>query len=146
MNAYCGPPPTPMDWVSQWNFDPFVIGGLLLLLGAGFRAQRDHPDRQRSLVMAVGVFAILFLSPLCALTTALFSARVLHHLLLVAVAAPLLALTFAARATASAGGSFVVATMVFWAWHVPVLYTAALENTAIYWAMQASLVVTAFLF
>ncbi|KAB7646259.1 cytochrome c oxidase assembly protein [Polymorphobacter fuscus] len=144
MTAYCGPPPTPLDWLAQWNFDPLVIGGLALLLVGGYRlAAATH---RTMVVAAVAVLALLFVSPLCGLTTALFSARALHHLLLVTVAAPLLALAFPHGRRAATGGPFLLATAVFWAWHIPVLYGAALADTGLYWLMQASLLATAVVF
>lgn len=92
---------------------------------------------------AMAVLAISFVSPLCALSSALFSARTVHHVLLVGVAAPLLA--WAAPKTSDRG--LVVATVVqavlLWAWHAPGLYAAALSNDGIYWLMQISLLASA---
>ncbi|PZN93108.1 MAG: hypothetical protein DCF31_13665 [Alphaproteobacteria bacterium] len=146
MTTYCGPPPTPAAWLWQWNLDPVVIAGLVAVAGIGYPLLRDHPDRRRMLALALAVLAILFLSPLCGLTSALFSARSLHHVLLVAVAAPLLAQVVPRTGPTTPGPAFVVSTLVFWAWHVPALYAAALADTAIYWLMQASLLATATLF
>ena len=53
--------------------------------------------RSRAGMAAVAVLVVAFVSPLCALSAALFSARVVHHLLLVAVAAPLIALAWPTR-------------------------------------------------
>ena len=50
---------------------------------------------------AIALMVIIFVSPLCALSSALFSARVLHHVLLIAAVAPLLALAFPQRRTGS---------------------------------------------
>ncbi|WP_439533993.1 cytochrome c oxidase assembly protein [Polymorphobacter sp.] len=146
MTAYCGPPPTPVEWLSQWNFDPLVIGGLAVMLVVGMRAPRSQRGQRQGLLLAVAVLALLFISPLCALTSALFSARVLHHLLLVAVAAPLLALAFPRAAATAPGPALIVSTLVFWAWHVPTFYAAALDDPALYWVMQASLFGTALAF
>src|SRR5690606_20661224 len=76
----------------------------------------------------------------------LFSARVLHHLLLVAVAAPLLVLAWPGRGPGSPAVPFLVATAVLWAWHWPPAYDLALSNVAAYWAMQATLLGSAFAF
>jgi putative membrane protein len=90
----------------------------------------------------VGVLFIAFVSPLCAATVALFSARAVHHVLLVVVAAPLLALAGSGRDVRPAsplGLPLLLATGVFYSWHLPPLYDTALESTAVYWLMQATL-------
>ncbi len=87
---YCGPAPDPIEALSRWNGDPILwvvltaatVAGLVLLRG---------PERGRY-TAAMTVLVIGFISPLCALSSALFTARTLHHLLLVLAAAPLLAL------------------------------------------------------
>lgn len=141
--SYCGTAPTAATWFSQWNDDPFVAS--LLILGAlcMFRLPRAH--RNAGLI-ATGVLAIAFLSPLCALSVALFSARTLHHLLLIGVAAPLLAVALPVRNRFPHTFAFALATGVLWVWHVPQAYDAALTNKAVYWAMQSSLLVSAWLF
>ncbi|WP_328518522.1 cytochrome c oxidase assembly protein [Pararhizobium qamdonense] len=92
------------------------------------------------------MLAFAFLSPLCALSSALFSARVVHHVLLVAVAAPLFALSRPARRTTGVGLPFLQATVALWLWHAPVAYDAALGHMAVFWAMQATLFGSAYLF
>ena len=87
--SYCGPAPAPADLLSRWNFD---IWALTVLVVLAIWAGRTRPG-----AAAIVVLAIAFLSPLCALSSALFAARVAHHVLLVAVAAPLLALSRPAR-------------------------------------------------
>ena len=87
---YCGPAPSPANLLADWNFD--VIVGLLGVLAVAMfvvlhRQEGFKPGRYAG---AIAVFVIAFASPLCALSSALFSARVVHHLLLVLVAAPLL--------------------------------------------------------
>ena len=92
------------------------------------------------------VLLILFVSPFCALTSALFSARVVHHVVLTAVVAPLLVLSFPRELRLP--GSLLLWTAVhaltFWAWHTPGLYALALSYDALYWLMQASLLGSAF--
>src|SRR5690606_17561398 len=112
--------------------------------------RRDAAPRERwSFVAGMAVLAIAFVSPLCALTVALFSARVVHHVLLVAVAAPLLALAWPLgreRFAPLLTPLLLLHTAIFWLWHAPDAYTLALADTAIYWLMQASLLGTAILF
>lgn len=135
---YCGPAPEPAGIWLRWNLDPVLLLGLgLLALTVG---------RTRPGALAVGVLVVAFVSPLCALSAALFSARVVHHVLLVAVAAPLLALAWPARRTLPKMPAFLVSTLVLWGWHLPEAYDLALSNVAVYWAMQISLLASAVLF
>lgn len=112
-----------------------------LIAVLAFWAGRNRPGAAATFVLAV-----TFLSPICALSSALFSARVLHHVLLVAVAAPLLALARPARSETGVGLPFLIATALLWFWHLPRAYDAALSDMAIYWVMQGSLLGSAWAF
>lgn len=128
---YCGPAPDPGAIWGRWNLDPLLLAALAalaLVLG-----------RSRAGLAAVAVLVVAFVSPLCALSAALFSARVVHHLLLVAVAAPLIALALPARVPQGATPLFLVSTTVLWGWHLPQAYDAAMANMGLYWVMQATL-------
>ncbi|PXA97631.1 hypothetical protein DMC47_12815 [Nostoc sp. 3335mG] len=140
LGSYCGTAPTAAIWFSRWNGDPFVVAFLVLSALGMTRLPRT---RRTAGLIATGVLAVAFLSPLCALSVALFSARTLHHLLLIGVAAPLLAIALPMRARLSPSIAFALATAVLWAWHVPAAYDAALANKAVYWAMQSSLLASA---
>ena len=83
---FCGAPPLPQDLWSRWLFDPVLIAGLLVLALALLWKARDR----RTAAAGWALVALLFISPLCAASMALFSARVTQHLLLTLVAAPLL--------------------------------------------------------
>ncbi|MCQ3829755.1 cytochrome c oxidase assembly protein [Microbulbifer elongatus] len=137
--TYCGDPPPPESLWAHWNFDPFVLCFLGLLLYFACRSPRHCTG-----LAATAVLFITFVSPLCALSSALFSARVAHHVLLFTVAAPLLA-AFAPtrRATTTAGAAFVVSSLILWVWHAPPLYDLALSHVGVYWLMQASLLLSA---
>lgn len=137
-SVYCGPAPGPAELLWRWNLDPAAMAAVVLF--ALWAA------RSRSGVTATLVLALTLISPLCALSSALFSARVAHHILLVAVAAPLLALARPARGPVSVGLPFLAATAALWLWHAPLPYDAALGHVGLYWLMQASLLGTAFLF
>ncbi|MBB5752366.1 cytochrome c oxidase assembly protein [Prosthecomicrobium pneumaticum] len=141
--VYCGPAPTPAGLAWAWNGDPFAIAFGLLLAGVVLpRAQA----RRAPLLLALGLLAILYLSPLCALTAALFSARVLHHVVLVAVVAPLLALALPQRGrTVPLGLLVALHTATLWLSHVPAVYDVAIRGAAGYWLMQAGLVATGWL-
>lgn len=135
---YCGQAPLPQDlWVS-WNLDP----ALLAVLAAMTWMLRRKPAG----LTAVGVLVVAFVSPLCALSSALFSARVVHHVLLLAVAAPLLARAWPARQMTGPGLPFAVSTLVLWAWHHPAAYDLALSHVGVYWLMQTSLLGSALWF
>ena len=96
------------------------------------------------------------ISPLCALSVSLFSARVGQHMILLLVAAPLLALARPRRGFGSfacqerpkpfwIGGSMsqLMASATFsgilWVWHSPAPYAGTFANPFIYWAMHLSL-------
>ncbi|MDF1726487.1 MAG: cytochrome c oxidase assembly protein [Sulfitobacter sp.] len=129
--TYCGPAPLPTEVLGAWNLDPFLILALLFLTYT--------MRRSRAGLIACAVLAVAFVSPLCALSAALFSARVVHHVLLVAVAAPLLALALPKRGGRGTGFFFLAFTALLWFWHLPAAYDAALSNKALYWIMQATL-------
>jgi len=143
-HSYCGPAPRPGTWASQWNFDPALLGALAF--GAIASIAMLSGVRRRAGLAAVGILAIAFVSPLCGLTTALFAARAVHHVLLVTIVAPLLAIAVPAQRGLGATPALMVSTAVLWSWHLPTLYDAALGNVGIYWAMQAALVAGAWAF
>ena len=134
---YCGVAPTPADYLGRWNLDPLLLAALGLLLAA--LVWRTDNGSRRLAIAAVAVLVIGFVSPLCALSSALFSARTVHHVLLAAVAAPLLAWALPRRAARSPALATLCMAAVFWSWQSPGLYAAALSNDAIYWTMQLTL-------
>lgn len=136
---YCGPAPAPGDW--RWNLDPLL---LVVLVGTTALVVWRFRGRERALgLTAMAVLAIIFVSPLCAISSALFSARTVHHVLLVTVAAPLIAWALPRRPVGSLTLATAVQAVVFWSWHAPAAYGAALANDLVYWAMQASLLLSA---
>lgn len=181
------PDPTgPSRAWSAWNFDPLV----LLLLGlatavylAGLgrlwrRAGRGRgiPRRRAACYVAgIAAIAVALVSPVDAVSEALFWVHMIQHLLLMVVAAPLLvlgrpalaavwALPRTARAriaglwarrrgprTAWRALTHPVTVLVLhvaalWAWHVPVLYEAALADRWVHHLAHASFFLTALLF
>ncbi len=134
---YCGPGPTPAEWLARWNLDPVLIAALALGLAVvGWRM--SGRERMCAAAAVVGL-AIVFVSPLCALSSALFAARTVHHVLLVAVAAPLIAWSAPRRPAGPLALATAAQAVVFWAWHAPSAYGWALSNDAVYWLMQSSL-------
>lgn len=142
--AYCGPAAVPGDLLTRWNFDPLLMAALaaLAIAIASGRVANARAGWASLLLMAT-----IFISPLCALSSALFSARVLHHVLLIAAVAPLLALAVPLRRMPSPPLAALVGlqTIILWVWHMPAPYGWALASVPAYWLMQASLLVSAWL-
>lgn len=137
---YCGAAPDPGQWSSAFNLDPLLLI-VLVLTAFSARALETAAERRR-VYLAIGVALFLFVSPFCALGSALFAARVVHHLVLVLALAPLLAhFDFVGRFARRAPLAFLTALQIvtFWAWHAPPLYSAALSSDAVFWAMQVTL-------
>lgn len=168
-----------------WSWDATItapLGAVALLYGAGIARLwsqagigRGAPRRQ-VLLFAAGwlVLALSLVSPLHALGERLFTAHMIEHELLMAVAAPLLVLsrpvgpmiwalprvwrrTVAApvrrrplaavwRAASSPLGATLLHGIAIWIWHVPALFAAAVTNEAVHWAQHASFLFTALLF
>lgn len=134
-SPYCGPAPDAGEW--RWNLDPLLLG--LLVLATGLVMWRARGREQGVGLIALAVLAVGFVSPLCALSSALFAARTVHHVLLVAVAAPLIAWALPSRRVGPLAVATAVQAAVFWGWHAPSAYAAALSNDGVYWLMQVSL-------
>lgn len=158
---YCGAPPLPQDLMSAWNLDPILLAAFAAA-GFGYATllQREggHATVHRPLCFAAGwlVLLVAFVSPLCNLTSALFSARVAQHLLTIQVAAPLLVLAWPAGAVRWPGWARTLARPLgipeiawglfgvsLWVWHLPGPYMAALRWDAILWTMHITLLVGA---
>ena len=144
---YCGAAPVPAEWLARWNLDPLLLGALALAAALHFRSGdivrgTDHAKFAAALV----VLAIIFISPLCALSSALFSVRTAHHLLLIGVAAPLLVLSRPSAAARLPGDLTIwtaAQTLAIWLWHAPPAYEAALSSDLVYWTMQLALIASA---
>ncbi|MBL4916996.1 cytochrome c oxidase assembly protein [Szabonella alba] len=146
---YCGPLVAPQDLWSAWNTDPWLIAGLVCAFGVMLAHQRadvaGRAGSDRALVIAFAGLGLAFLSPLCAATVAIFSARALHHLVLICLVAPALALALPLRALpATVGLALTALALVLW--HVPDVYDAAWRSDAVYWLLQASLLLPGWIF
>lgn len=139
---YCGAAPDPGHWLTHWNWDPVLLVALAGLLAAGLTLARARAGSQ---IAAAAAVVLLFVSPLCALGSALFLARSVHHLALVLVLAPLLAAAIGSKAfpKTSVTIATIVQTACLWLWHVPAFYDRALSNDVVFWAMQVSITVSA---
>ena len=149
---YCGEAPGPEVWLSRWNFDPVLGAGLLLLALALLRlplSQDLTARRLLSLRSAWALAVVLYVSPLCALSSAFFTVRVIHHIALVLVMAPLLVFglePWLRRLSISLWSSTAIAAAIFWTWHAPAPYAAALSSVSIYALMQFTLLSSAMCF
>ncbi len=121
-----------------------TVLGLLALL---FVVKGANGPRDRAVQLGTLALLILaFISPLCALATALFSARIFHHILLVVFVAPLLVIAFRPLVPAVRPGQepplflpFFAHTVLIWIWHAPMPYAWALSGTLPYWIMEFTL-------
>jgi putative membrane protein len=145
---YCGGPPGPADLFSRWLLDPWLIAALVAACVLHTRAGGSR--RERAVALAGwGITAAALISPLCALSVSLFSARVTQHMILILVAAPLIAWALPPRrnraAPAAAAGPALMglASGAFaaslWLWHLPGPYDATFTSTWLYWAMHGTL-------
>jgi putative membrane protein len=144
---YCGAAPDPGDLWTRWNLDPALLIALAVIATVLAVTKGVEPGRRAFAGSAFALLLLLFVSPFCALTSALFSARVVHHVLLTAALAPLLVLSFDRERTAVSGPLAFwtgLQALIFWSWHVPLLYAIALSNDGVYWLMQLSILGSAF--
>jgi putative membrane protein len=165
-----------------WNPDPLILVPLVVLgwfYIRGTRALWRSAGRGRGVrtwqvcTFIFGLFgiAVALISPLDAMADVLFSAHMIQHLMLLAIAAPLLALGAPAvpllwsvsRGTrvsmgrlfrgahrlsvfASLPFAFVLYSLALWLWHTPPLYDGALSNAALHALEHVTLLGTGFLF
>jgi len=144
---YCGFAPVPGTLLGRFNLDPVLIAALILFCTWHVWAVRHSAiDRRPRRIVALAGWLIAagaFLSPLCALSVALFSARIAQHMILVLVAAPLIAVTWPGTLRYRQPGALWGATSVFfvalWFWHMPIPYEETFRSVMAYWAMHLSL-------
>jgi cytochrome c oxidase assembly factor CtaG len=158
------------------------LAAIALIYGIGAsrlwrRSGRGRPERLRqALLFATGwsVLTAALVSPIHALGERVFSAHMIEHELLMAVAAPLLvaacpsaALMWALPATLRRGtgklthgkvlqavwalaarplSATVLHGAAIWIWHIPALFEAALQQGVLHYAQHASFLGTALLF
>lgn len=162
-SPYCGAPPDPATLLLRWNLDPILVAVLaavvlayaLLVEWGPLRRAVVAPWRRACFYVGWGLGAAALISPLCALSVSLFSARVGQHMILEMIVAPLIALgrpwVFVAawrgpldarrsmrqpaHGALMAAGAFAVA---LWYWHAPGPYTATFESDVVYWLMHVT--------
>ncbi len=172
---------TPLDWTGGPALLWVLSAALLYWLGGrGGRRPLRTADRRRTAAFVAGLAAIMLAvnSPIDELADRLFWVHMVQHVLLIAVAPPLLALARPwtrmwrgvpveyrraatreivrnprlaplRRAAAFAGGalaSWLIFNLNFLAWHLPVLYDAALRSPPLHALEHLAFFATALLF
>jgi len=143
---YCGAAPLPADWLARWNLDPLLLLTLAAASLAWWRWRQPGRTDSRAAALSLGIVLVLFVSPFCALGSALFTARVVHHVVLATVLAGALVSATGLhlrRLPQSLAMLTAVQVLTFWAWHAPPLYAAALAHDGVFWAMQLTITATA---
>jgi len=138
MLPYCGAAPLPGQLWFRWNPDPWLIASLAAVSWAHLRSL----EKAYCPIAATGwaIAALAFISPICPLSVALFSARIAQHMVLMLVAAPLVGRCLPrGRWQHSIWWSVAAFTAAIWVWHMPVPYEATFASTPIYWSMHLTL-------
>ena len=126
---YCGIGPTPAEVLFRWNLDPWLLACFAVAFAVCAGRRRDGGRTAPLAPLGLAVLAVAFISPLCALSSALFAARTLHHGLLIAAAAPLLAFGLPRRRTSAPLAAATIAqAIVLWSWHAPAAYASAVRS------------------
>ncbi|HVB75590.1 MAG TPA: cytochrome c oxidase assembly protein [Ktedonobacteraceae bacterium] len=146
-------------WLTQWNWDPSIVIGTVLIVGLYLYAigpvrKRHHfePASKGQVVafmLGMGLMFLALVSPLDELGDEyLFSAHMVQHLFLTIVGPPLLLLGTpewftrpitrnksifkVARFLTYPAVAFVLFNADFFLWHAPQLYDATLGNSAVH--------------
>ena len=146
---YCGSPPVPAEILHRFNLDPVLIG-ILLTVAVWHVRSALRSGVAGSVASGWAIAALAFVSPLCALSVSLFSARIAQHMILILIAAPLIALGLPQRgaerggmpSVRSAWPPWAAAAAFFaflWFWHMPLPYEATFRSTSVYWLMHLTL-------
>lgn len=138
MVPYCGAVPVPGQLLNRWNLDPVLLASLI---GVTWLHLRHVSGNLRALAGAGwGIAVLAFVSPICALSVALFSARIGQHMILMLAAAPLIGIALPqGKWRHSIWWSVAAVTAALWVWHMPAPYEATFRSTAIYWSMHLTL-------
>lgn len=141
---YCGPAPQPGALWQSWNLDPVLLSALALL--SALLLWQAGTERRGAALVAIAALVVAFVSPLCAMTVALFSARSAHHLVLITLAGPALAMAMPVLRRIPPSLSLAALSGAMIAWHLPPVYDAIWRSDLIYWAMQSAMLLPAWAF
>lgn len=175
--AHTDAPVAPHDLAGAWQPDPVLLGTLLLAAVVHRRGRRADDPRWRTVAFHLGLAAIAaaLLSPVDAASSALMSAHMLQHDLLLLVAAPLLVLArpgprllrgLPGPARRLVGRTrrglrlghghtrilhhpvlgVLALVVALWSWHAAAPYTAALDHALVHVAEHGSLLAAGWLF
>jgi cytochrome c oxidase assembly factor CtaG len=147
-------------WLTQWNWEPSILIGTVLITGLYLYAigplrKRYFPEEPvktgQTVSFLLGIFFMFLslVSPVDELGDSyLFSAHMVQHLVLTMIGPPLLVIGTpgwfikplvrnkiafrVAKALTYPAVAFVLYNVDFWLWHAPPLYNATLENQNIH--------------
>ncbi|KRB86559.1 hypothetical protein ASE00_07675 [Sphingomonas sp. Root710] len=128
----------PGGLLDRFNIDPPLILALLLAAALHTAWMHRHGKSATLAISGWATAAAAFISPLCALSVSLFSARVGQHMILLLIAAPLLAAGLP-RVRGEPWAATALFFVLLWLWHMPAPYAATFTSDAIYWTMHVSL-------
>ena len=142
--SFCGAPPDPASLIGRWTPHLSLWAALAAGLAAYLWLSRREVGRGRRAAFFAGwaVAALALVSPLCALSVSLFSARVGQHMLLALLAAPLMALGLpdpAGRWRRCEMPSALAFAAALWVWHAPGPYAATFRSDVVYWLMDLTI-------
>lgn len=149
---YCGAAPVP--GALHWTPGPVLIFVLLVLTVGNLAFARLRAVPTADLIACFTGWVLLtlaFVSPLCSLSVALFSARAAQHMTITLIAAPLIArglgvadwTAWRSRQASIALAATFVFALILWVWHSPALYDETLRSNAVYWLMHLTTVAAA---
>jgi len=154
---YCGAPPWPGDLWSRWNLDPVLLAALtvaicLYRIGAARSGRSLGASAQALFYIGWAIGTAALISPLCALSVSLFTARVGQHVVLALLAAPLIAAGKPVWVLSTAlglpvrewiarpGWAALLFAATLWFWHAPAPYAATFSSVTVYWCMHVTAV------
>lgn len=144
---YCGVAPLPSEAWDRWNLDPILIAVLMAALLFVLGSRSNGWNRKIAGVVAFTLSVLLLISPLCVISSALFSVRVAHHVVLAALVAPLWVAAITpgkVRVPGSLSLWVVLHAVLFWLWHLPSTYAWALSSDFGFWMMELTIFLSAF--
>lgn len=140
---YCGSPPTIETLLWRWNLDPVLLATLIGIAIIYYITCRRERTKQQGWLFGLGwlVTSLALVSPLCALSVSLFTARVGQHMILTLIAGPLVSLglpTAGKRLPGQELWSAFAFAATLWIWHSPGPYGETFLSTTLYWTMHVS--------